>query len=135
MEKLTPEILPAEVWESHHAYPEYDGCDYDLLEHLELPEHLVCLDFFDATVQEGFCEACNKNIDFLIEQSCDDTGQLLPTLIWEKRLQNAPFQRLNAWRQFFHNTDALVTSQIAYFIYWFIRIERARRTGSGDLVL
>lgn len=129
------QILPAEVWESDHAYPEYDRCDYDLLEHIECPDHLSQLEFFSDIVQDRFCEACSKNIDFLIEQSCGDTGRLLPRLIWEERLQNAPFDLLYAWRQFLYNTDAAVMAQVAYFIYWFVRFERARRTGSGELIL
>jgi hypothetical protein len=135
MERTMAQVLSQEVWESDHAYPDYDGCDYDLLETIECPDHLPRLDFFDEAVQDRFCAACNERIDFLIEQSCDETGQLLPRLIWEQRLQNSPAERLYAWRQFFHNTDAVVMAQVAYFIYWFIRFERARRTGSAELLL
>jgi hypothetical protein len=128
-------ILPPEVWDSNHFYPDYDECDYDLLKHLECPDHLTCLDFFDETVQDRFCEACNEHLDFLIEQSCDSTGKLLPKQIWETRLQTAPLERLRAWHQFFYETDALVMSQVAYFIYWFVRFERSRRTGCANLLL
>lgn len=126
-------ILPATVWESENIFPDFDDGDYDLLDSLECPDHIDSLELYDEEVYESFCEVHYANILLRLEQSCDSSGMLLSDQIRETKLQTAPIDQLRTLEKFIRQTDDVVLSQVAYFVFWLVRFERARRTGSAEL--
>jgi hypothetical protein len=66
---------------------------------------------------------------FINPTSCS----LLSDQIRETKLQTAPIDQLRTLEKFIRQTDDVVLSQVAYFVFWLVRFERARRTGSAEL--
>ena len=128
-------VLPAKVWTSDISFPEPDKGDYDLLESLECPDHLNGLELYDEEVWDSFCQAHHKNILFHLEQCCDSSGILLSQEIRETKLQTAPLDEQRDLENFIRETDVYVLGQVTYFVFWLVRFERARRTGSAELAL
>lgn len=126
-------ILPASVWKSEASLVDLDDDIYEMLELLECPDHLDRLELYDEEVWDAFCEAHYRDILFVLEHCCDSAGKLVSQEIRETKLQAVPLDEQRDLETFILEAEIEVLDQVAYFVFWLVRIERVRRTESGDL--
>lgn len=85
---------------------------------------------FDALWGDWLGYICDHNILLPIEQSCED-GILLPTEQRALRLVTCPEEMMRPLRRFFEECPRHVKLLLCHYVYWLVRLERGRRTGSG----
>jgi hypothetical protein len=85
-------------------------------------------DAFESRWGEWMDFTCSTGILLPIEQSCED-GILLPTDQRAIRLASCPEDMLKPLRRFFEGCPRHVKHLLCHYVYWLVRIERARRTG------
>ena len=78
---------------------------------------------------DWFDRACWDGVAVALEQCCD-AGRLLPPQLRESRLQHFSLQQRFAVEAYLAEIPAQVGKRVLPFIYWAVRIERAKRTGS-----
>lgn len=80
---------------------------------------------------DWFDRACWDGVAVALEQCCEE-GRLLPPQLREARLQPFPLQQRAAAENFLREIPARTAKRVLPFIYWAVRIERAKRTGSPE---
>ena len=125
-------VLPIAVWSDSYITP--DKNTYELLESLECPDHLDELELYVEEVWNAFEWVHERNILLHLEQSCDLSGRLLSADIRQTKLQTAPLEELQTLEMFINQTADDVLNQVAYLVFWLVRLDRAESTGNAELI-
>ena len=78
---------------------------------------------------DWFDRACWDGVAVALEQCCE-AGRLLGPQLRETRLQHFSLRQRAAAENFLREIPAKTAKRVIPFIYWAVRIERAKRTGS-----
>lgn len=90
---------------------------------------------FDASYEEWLHLALNNDLALALERSCNDQGLLLDSDMRALRLQTVPDESRHALGLFFRSCPRHVRALLAHDLFWMVRIERGRRTGTATLAL
>ncbi len=90
---------------------------------------------FDANYEEWLCYLVNGALALAIEQSCNDQGLLLNADMRALRQQTVPDERRHSLGVFFRTCPRHVRALVVHDLFWMVRFERGRRTGSPVLRL
>jgi hypothetical protein len=126
-------------WRAEAEAMELEDGDFDVADAAELPNELghhavaaECDEEFDDEWLYWHYELLNEPIAMLaLEQSCSE-GILLPWDMRGARLCTAPHEAMAAVHRFWDQCPKHVNVQLAYFTYWLVRCERARRRGRPE---
>lgn len=124
-------------WYEQACFEDSELEDWDTAAEVEIPAELDAFqvladadEAFDSHWVEWVAFACETGIFLPIEQSCEE-GILLPTEQRAIRLATCPEDMLKPLRRFFEGCPRHVKHLICHYVYWWVRIERARRTGDS----
>lgn len=124
-------------WHEQSGLEDGEPEDWDTAAEVDLPLELQAFrsladadESFEALWGEWMVFACETGILLAIEQSCEH-GVLLPTDQRAIRLASCPEEILKPVRRFFERCPRHVKYLLAHYIFWLVRIERARRTGTA----
>lgn len=116
----------------------FDERNFDAAECAELAEELdlyrvqaLADDNFYDTLYEWDCYIVEHSLFLALEQSCYD-GVLLPMDQRALRVKTCPQEMLSHLGWFFELCPVHVKHHLALMYYVFVRIDRARRTGSPE---
>ena len=126
-----------EEWRDQSCFEDGEPEDWDTAAEFEYPPELEPYEVLaeaDDNFDSHWCDwldfACGHGILLPIEQSCEG-GILLPMEQRAMRLATCPEEMLKPLRWFFEGCPRHVTLLLCHYIYWLVRLERGRRTGSG----
>lgn len=128
----------AAQWYEQAGLDEGTPEDWQTADDVELPLKLKSFQIaaesdpaFDDQWHHWLDFACQFGILLPIEQSCHE-GILLPTDQRAMRLASCPEDMLKPLRRFFEDCPNHVKHLLSHYVYWVVRLERARRTGTAD---
>jgi hypothetical protein len=141
--------VPADDWGWHdeHGWVTYQvGIEFhdlaELAECVERPAQLMAHveaaavdESFDQAYEEWLVMLVNANLALAIEQGCDDQGLLLGSDMRALRWRTVPDESRHALSVFMSTCPRHVRALVVHDLFWMVRFERARRTGSPVLCL
>jgi hypothetical protein len=141
--------VPADdwCWQDEHCWVTYQvGMEFhdlaELAECVERPASLLAhveaaaLDeAFDSTYEEWLFMLLDANLALAIEQACNDQGLLLGSDMRALRWRTVPDESQHRLGLFMSTCPRHVRALVVHDLFWMVRFERARRTGSPVLRL
>jgi len=88
-------------------------------------------DYYGGEESDWFDRACWDEVAVALEQCCD-AGRLLRPQLREARLRHFSLRQRFAVEAFLQEIPPKIAKRVLPFIYWAVRIERAKRTGSPE---
>lgn len=121
---------------------EFNACDFDVAGAAELPAELAHhtiaaaedkefenehYEWLDHLLNAGGCAPL-----LALEQSCNETGILLPWDMRGVRLWTAPREAVDLLHRFWDGCPRHVSVHLSHYIFWLVRAERGRRRETCD---